>query len=246
MARVGIGGIEYAVAQRVKDAAPIGYCYRHFAWFRRDTGRCALEWAGYVEAPDLAMLDGADRVLGLKAWQAHVIQRLRDDYRIDWWVSPYYDPGNDAIFYACVDVTRFAWPVGDHRWHRWADIEREIVWPEWKHTIELRIDEPGIDVMPIVAGVSSSRPVRDAVPLQRVLMVSGTPLEHLHNVLVGGRFVRRGDRWGLEIRDEQARLLSSQRAMKELPAAAIEWVLDGVGDHGEAAEARSALPAVTA
>lgn len=193
------GAIEYAVPQALIDATPNGMGYRHFAWFRRDTGRCMLEWAGYVERPDVDQFSG-DREHALKVWQDHVTQHLAEEHRIESWVSPRYDPLDGDVFYACVDVTRFQWPVGDHRWHYWDDIDHRLDWPaaSVRRFMEVRIDEPDIDVVPIVGVLATHRPLRDAVPGQRAFMLSGTPLEALMPRLPGMRFVRRGNRWTLE------------------------------------------------
>lgn len=51
--------------------------YRHFAWFRRDTGRWIGEWAGYVPAPEIpSTLLGDARLMALNAWQQQIASMI--------------------------------------------------------------------------------------------------------------------------------------------------------------------------
>ena len=183
--------------------------FRHFAWFNQaTTGLWIGEWAGHVPAPVVdETAKGDDRRLQLEAWQQQIqecitpfggavaIQLHRYGALFDCegsqWDFDRWDacPNGGAV---CLDVTQFGWPVGDHVWHVWNRTDRLLDWPDasWHRFIEIRMD-----TLDVVANQSSHRPIRDAVPGQRVFDITGTPLAEYHG-MIWGRFVRRGDRWG--------------------------------------------------
>lgn len=169
--------------------------YRHFAWFHRLRGHWLAEWAGYVPAPDVPLdLVGDARLTAMNVWRRRVQDDLaahpcvEDSVDLAAWQA--CEPGAAV----CVDVTRFHWPVGDHVWHRFDDVLNDIdpAWGEEHKFIEVRMD-----TLEVVANQSSHRPIRDAVPGQRVFDITGSPMAAYHGQ-IWGRFVWLGDRWGFE------------------------------------------------
>lgn len=189
--------IGYAVPQTVIDGAPTGDLYRHFAFFSRLTGAWLGEVAGYVPYPDVPTRLGDEaRRRALARWQMAAIRGLGTCYEVldELWDEAFGRvPSEQTV---ALDVTRFAWPIGDHVWHRWDDIERFLDWPEASGHRFLEVDTTTLDV---VAQVHSHRQVRDAVPTQHVVDITGTAYEPYWGS-IWGRFVRRCDRWNFEPR----------------------------------------------
>lgn len=198
--RTPIGAIEYVVPQSVQDAAPQGAIYVHLAWFNVGNGRWIGEWAGYAQSPErIQRLFGERRLHALDQW-VHHIQRRITPYGSEWytvdaeWDVDRYDacPVGGAV---CLDVTRFGWPVGDHIWHRWDDLHRLLDWPDSSGHRFIEID---VRTLRVEAQQHSHRPLRDAVPGQKVFDITGTPLERAWGG-IHGRFVQRGNGlWGFE------------------------------------------------
>ena len=94
----------------------------------------------------------------------------------------------------CLDVARFGWPVGDHRWNIWNDTQRLLDWPE---SSVHRFIEVQMDTMEVIANQSSHRPVRPGWPGRLVLDITGSRLEPFHGEIFG-RFVRRDEGWYLD------------------------------------------------
>lgn len=214
--------LEYAVPQKTITAAPEGCVYVHLAWFlrrsvREDVGQWIGEWAGYVSAPHEPILrrSGDARLRALDRW-THDVQRLITPYGSAWetvdstWDANRYEscPEGGAV---CLDVTRFGWPVGDHVWHSWDDLHRSLDWPEASGHRFIEID---VATLRVVAQQHSHRPVRDAVPGQKVFDITGTPFERAWGG-IHGRFVRREN--GLWRFDPSNDVMSSGRPLV-LPA----------------------------
>lgn len=203
--------IEHAVPQDTIDAAPPGSCYVHLAWFLRRAspgGQWIGEWAGYAPMPHETILrrHGEARCRALDQW-THAVQRYITPEGAAWptveaiWNADRYEacPTGGAV---CLDVTRFGWPVGDHVWHRWDDITRELGWPDASGHRFLEIDVPTLLVL---GQVHSHRPVRDAVLGQKVFDITGTPFEWAWGG-IHGRFVRRDNGlWGFEPSEAMSR-----------------------------------------
>lgn len=194
------GSFAYAIAQDVKDAAPRGYVYIHVAWFSCITGRWIGEWSGYVPAPrPMPGLRGEAYLAFLDEWTQHVIGRYVAPHYSNWptvdqvWNRTAFEacPDDAAV---CLDVSRFDWPVGDHIWHRFDYVRRELDWPQSSGHKFLEID---LRTLQVVAQQHSHRPVRDGVIGQKVFDLTGTAFEPLWGS-IWGRFVRRGDLWGFE------------------------------------------------
>jgi hypothetical protein len=166
----------------------------HLAWFSRDDGGWIGEWRGRLPRPDLpAGLIGEARLLALNAWlhdqQRYIAPQASAHETIDQcWDRDRWDgcPSGGAV---CLDVTRFAWPVGDHVWHRWDDRELALDWPESSGQRFIQVD----DDLRVGAHLHSHRPAR-SVPGRRMLRVAGSQLEPFWGDL-WGRFERRGAGW---------------------------------------------------
>lgn len=167
--------------------------FRHFAWFNAETGRWIGEWAGHVPAPRIAgRVTGERRHLLLNDWQ-QAVQRLITPAGSPYpaadevWDERAYDdcPDGGAV---CLDVTSFAWPVGDHIWHRFDAVSLGLVWGPDHRFIQIDVERMEVDV-----NSQSSRPVR-STPSKCVIDITGTPLEALHGHLFG-RLTREGRGW---------------------------------------------------
>lgn len=172
--------------------------YRHFAFFSTYTTRWLGEVAGYVPYPDLpatARTPGRRHRL-MADWQKAAIRGLGTRHEI---VDELWDPAFAAVpseHTVALDVTSFAWPVGDHIWHRYDPIDQRLDWPE---SSGHRFIEINTTTLEVVAQQHSHRPVRDAVSGQHVLDITGTPYEQAWG-WIWGRFVWRGTRWEFEPR----------------------------------------------
>lgn len=192
------GHIEYATPLAVIDAAPEGYVYIHFAWFHRWRRHWLAEWAGFVPRPEIDPdLVGDAWLAAMNQWRRRVQDQLEDhsclDHAIDleaWAACLAEGPGRGV----CVDVTRYGWPVGDYVWCRYNPVLHDIEWPEEHTFIEVRTD-----TLEVVANQRSHRPIRDAVPGQRVIDITHTPWARFYGSIFG-RFVWREaeGRWGFE------------------------------------------------
>src|SRR3990167_4046066 len=168
----------------------------HLAWFNHEDGRWIGEWAGALPAPTIVPgLIGEARLLALNAWQQEHQRYITPDgspfpMHDQLWDRNRWDecPAGGAV---CLDVTRFAWPVGDHVWHVWDDHHQALDWPDDYRFIEVDTD------LKVIAHQQSHRPVRSAVPGQRVLLISGTSLEPFYDDL-WGQFVQRDGTWGFQ------------------------------------------------
>lgn len=174
----------------------MGTCVQHFAWFDRGLGHWIGEWAGEVPVP-LIPLDalGEDRLRQMNAWQQAVQAQITPDgspfhLHDQVWDRVAWDacPSGGAV---CLDVARFGWPVGDHRWHVWNDTARLLDWPE---SSTHRFIEVRMDTLEVVANWASNRPLRPSVPGQGVFDITGTPLAMYHGAIFG-RFAHSGGRW---------------------------------------------------
>ena len=191
IARPVNGHVEYAVPQATIDAAPEGTIYAHFAWFHRRSGRWIGEWAGYVPPPRFP------RIAWLRnkwAWcvqaglspDRSAYETLDEEWDLDAWHA--CRPG-EAVG---LEVSQFGWPIGDQRYHVFRSLTRMLDWPSMRRYIEAKTSTGEI-----VANQESSRPLREAVPGQRVIDITGTPLEQHHGRLFG-RIVRGPDGYRIE------------------------------------------------
>lgn len=225
--------MEYAVSQAVIDAAPQGQVYRHFAFFSRPTSRWVGEVAGYVPYPDLPRR-GPQREIALARWQTAAIRGMGTQTEI---VDQVWDHGRiQSEQTVGLDVTRFAWPVGDHIWHRWIDLEQMLDWPESSGHRFIEVDGSTLQIR---AQQHSHRPVRSAVPGQYVLDITGTALEPYWGWL-WGRFVLRPDGIGFEPSVTHRRgqiddlVTAPPVVRRQLTEAPVDWV--------RAAIMRAAIP----
>ena len=135
---------------------------RHFAFFRQLTGEYIREWAGPVPAPS--------------AW----VTRLGWPWLLNRWATLVSQPQRGEIG---LDVTHIGWPVGDFCYCTCDVVDRRLDCGPPRHYIEVHLTTGEI-----VANQESHRPIRSAVPGQRVLDITGTALEPYHGQLFG-RFV---------------------------------------------------------
>lgn len=203
---------------------------RHFAWFRRDTGRWLGEWKGELPAPDVdPLVLGDARLRVLNDWQHDVQADLVPvilpngavvfdaDGKQQWDLGAWHAcPPAGAV---CLDVTRCGWPVGDHRWHVWDDAALDLDWPESSVHTFIRVRP---DTLEVVGNNRSHRPVR--APGLLVLDITGTPLaEHYGHIC--GWFVRRGTRWGFRPLQEVAGRPLPRAERKAIAAAAADVII---------------------
>lgn len=154
--------------------------YRHWAYFARVGGQCLWECDGQYPRPPSLPVDWAKdrRDRALNEWA----QRVRPA------LPTHLVPEGG---YVCLDVTQFGWPVGDHIWHVWNDVDRMLDWPDDHLFIQVDMSQ-----FAIVGNQRSHRPIREALPGQRIFDITGTPLARFHGRLFG--FLRRvDDRWTL-------------------------------------------------
>jgi len=163
---------------------------RHFAFFRQDDGTCTREWSGPVPEPEIdPLLVGDARLAALNAWQQTVAPA---------------EPGEVGL-----DVTFIGWPVGDFCYCVFDAVGRRLEWGPERYYIEINTT-----TLEIVANTQSHRPIRDAVPGQHVIDITGTCLEPYHGRIFG-TVVRRGDTWGLDpVRDTDVIPATVQRQLE--------------------------------
>jgi hypothetical protein len=151
----------------------------HLAWFHRDEGHWLGEWRGHVTPPTVPVtVSGDARTLVLSTW-LHDLQRLVTAMMLDgqapgtleeaWHLAAWRAcPPGGAV---CLDVTVFAWPVGDQVWNRWSDYDRRLDWGR-PHTLV------GVDLArPILGGwVHTTRPVQP-VAGRAIVDITGTGVE---------------------------------------------------------------------
>lgn len=169
--------------KKLSNAAD-GLVFRHLAWFHTRTGVWIGEWAGRVPAPLVPSWAGPDaRARALNRWLHATQTRITpagcaDTYHaVDqvWSLDAWDDCGpGEAV---CLDVTLFAWPVGDHRWHVWDDTDRRLLWPEVKLNIQITSARIG-------ANGSGSRPVMSSRD-KLVIDITNTPAAAFHGQLFG-------------------------------------------------------------
>lgn len=144
---------------------------RHFAFFRQRSGEYVREWKGPVQDPP--------------SW----VVRLGWQSLLNRWATKVSRPRRGEIG---IDVTHVAWPVGDFCYSRFDEINRLLEWGPPRRFIEIRLD-----TLEVVSNWESHRPVRDAVPGQHVIDITGTWLDP-HFGRIWGQFVRQADgRWGI-------------------------------------------------
>ena len=231
--------IVYTVPQSIMDAAQGGFVYLHVVWFLRrqmlgTTGQWIGEWAGYAPTPSDAILkrQGDARLRALDRWTQQV-QRQITPYGAAWptvdsaWNIDTYEacPQGGAV---CLDVTRFGWPVGDHVWHRWDDVRQALDWPDSSGHRFIEID---LRSLRVVAQQHSHRPVRDAVPGQKVFDITGTMFEHAWGGIHGRFALMENGLWGFDpdntaLASGRPLVLPSER--KVLTEARIDLSLIGV------------------
>lgn len=219
------GVLEYSVPQEIISAAPEGNIYRHFAWFRRHEGDWMGEWAGYVPLPDISpRLRGDARADALEKWQTGLsrgISPIESAYATidqEWHHARWNAcPSGGAV---CLDVTEFLWPVGDRRYHTYVEIAQLLDnWTAIRRSLSFKLgDDP--DVLTISAAGVSTRPTRDAVPGKTVRDITDTPLEAVHEQLVGARVVRLRSGWVLE--PAKMSSLGRLQGQKALDAARVD------------------------
>lgn len=184
--------------------------YRHFAFFSRLTGGWLGEIAGHVPHPDLpAYLRGDRRARLMEQWQVAAIRGLGTTTEA---VGQLWSPSMSRVPFdqqVALDVTRFAWPIGDHIWHRWCDVDQMLDWPDVSGHRFIEVD----DALRVVAQQHSHRPVRCGVPGQHVIDITGTALEPYWGWL-WGQFVPKADGWGFE-----PRIIRRRGAIDELMTA---------------------------
>src|SRR3990167_7363653 len=141
--------------------------YRHFAFFSQSDGSWIREWADDVPAPRIpAWVGGPIRLALLDRWATRVSQPR---------------PGELGL-----DVSQYAWPVGDFRWSRFDVVDRRLDLVEPHYWIE-----GDVVTRSLVANTQSARPVRSH-DTRLLLDVTGTPLQPLHGQLFGA-IEREGD-----------------------------------------------------
>ena len=170
--------------------------YVHLVWFHDRHGHWLAEWAGYVPEPSGGSFDNE--------WLHHVQADISPDLTIAAEIDADAWDACKAGGAVCLEVSKFAWPVGDQRYHRWNRLHRMIDWPDVSVHKYIEVDTQKRN---IIANQSSHRPIRDAVINQRILDITGTPLARLHGSLWGS-FLWTGDRWRFVPRDPDGRLIT--------------------------------------
>lgn len=162
----------------------------HLAWFQRQPSRWLGEWAGYLPHPGREVLTDEDtRHHWLTVCAGHIgpggaaYATDEDQWDVEAWEAC---PPGGAV---CVNVTAQGWPVGDYCYHRWDELQQDVVLGPMRQYIEVRTD-----TLDVVANQASPRPLRDAVSGQRVFDITGSPLAAFHGH-IWGRFVWIGARW---------------------------------------------------
>lgn len=196
----------------------------HFAWFRRDSGEWLAEWIGDVPAQALdPTIIGDERTRELNAWQQKLQPRIiAGDFAgvgvadEDGWIAC---PSQGAV---CLDVSRFDWPLGDHQYHQWNDATQLLDWPASSARQYIELQNDSLDV---VANVESHRPIRNQVPGQTVIDITGSPLAQYHGN-IWGRFVRLDDRWTFQpcSRRRDGQRIAPPSVRRALAAASIDFL----------------------
>lgn len=153
---------------------------RHFAFFDRVKGCWLGEWRGVVPSPDIPLAITGDARLGfMDQWQQRVTQNLHR-FKVDAAIfdQPAFDacPKDGAV---CLDVTRFGWPVGDHIWHKWNDVDRFLDWGDDHTFIEIDTGQ-----RQIVANQKSHRPIRSSQG-RCIIDITGTALASYYGSIFG-------------------------------------------------------------
>lgn len=165
---------------------------RHLAWFNAQTGDWIGEWQGLVPAPVVPpALLGEARLTLLNAWLHAVQARITPGGAAypthgELWNRDAWDdcPPGGAV---CLDVTLYAWPVGDFIWARFDHVDRRLEFPEMRRYLQVAPDTCCLD-----ANTESPRPVR-STRAKAVLDITGTPLEAFYGQLFGSLVRRRGE-----------------------------------------------------
>ena len=160
----------------------------HLAWFNREDGGWIGEWAGHLPAPELPLgLIGESRILALNVWQQEHQRYITPDgspfpMHDQLWDRNRWDecPAGGAV---CLDVTRFAWPVGDHVWHHFDERTLSLDWPESSGQRFIQLD----NTMTVHGLLHSHRPAR-SVAGRTILRITGTSLNPFWSELMGGHF----------------------------------------------------------
>jgi hypothetical protein len=201
----------------VLSDAPAGCVYRHFAWFERRGGRWIGEWAGFVPEPvDEPLEAWMHRVQAGISPAACVWQTVEDAWDRDRWAAC---PAGGAV---ALDVGQFGWPVGDHVWHRWDDVDRRLDWPESSSHAFIEVD---LETLTVIANQRSHRPVRPCQAGRAVLDITGTAWEPMCGRIFG-QFVWRGTRWGFEPLRRPARGLMPAPVRAALAAGAVPFTVE--------------------
>lgn len=157
---------------------------RHLAWFRVDSGAWLGEWIGRIPAPQIPPhLIGDARLMLLNEWQQQVQRYITPsgspyEVREQRWDLDEWDacPNGGA---ACIDVTMYAYPLGDFRLARFDAISRTVDFPEQHAFLQLDTPTASID-----AAGRSARQVLSK-PGRLVADVAGTMFEPVVELLRG-------------------------------------------------------------
>lgn len=134
--------------------------YRHFAFFRQDTGE-------YI------------REIEIDAAMPYINPRLSKEIRqhiLDSWATEISEPKENEIG---LDVTQFDYPLGDFCWMVFDPVSRMLDWPNMHTFIEIN-RKTGM----IFANVQSPRPVR-STENTLIIDITGTPFEQYYGKIFG-------------------------------------------------------------